>query len=146
VAVVLLARQPKLADKLIVCGGAGIKPRFNLWIWAKIKIYKIKKRLFGRAVGGSADYRNLTENGKKTFNNIIRRDLSAEIKAIKTATLLIYGQGDRATPPYMARRWAKLSSVARYKIYRSAGHFAYLDNPDQFVKDVKDFISPPCPA
>jgi pimeloyl-ACP methyl ester carboxylesterase len=140
VAVLLLTRNPQLADKMIVVGGAGLKSRFNLKIWAKIKIYKIRKALFGRANGGSADYKALTDNGKRTFNNIIGRDLTAEIKNLTTPTLLIYGGRDKATPTYMAKRWAKLCKTARYKIYGTAGHFAYLDNPARFIKDTQEFF------
>ncbi|MDR1917915.1 MAG: alpha/beta hydrolase [Christensenellaceae bacterium] len=121
VAVLLINKNPHLVGKLIVTGGAGLKPRFNLRIWAKIKIYKIKKRLFGRAKGGSADYRKLTPNGKKTFNNIVGRDLCNEIKKVKTPTLLIYGAKDRATPVYMAKRWAKLCGA---KLCKADGHGA----------------------
>jgi pimeloyl-ACP methyl ester carboxylesterase len=152
VAVLLIKRNPKLVDKLVVCGGAGLKARFNLQVWLKIKIYKIKRRLLnsvrrlfgrpplGRIAGGSADYRSLTENGKKTFINIIRRDLAGEINTVQTPTLLIYGRHDRATPPYMGRRWAKLCKTAKLKIYDTAGHFAYLDEPAKFIKDTAKFI------
>jgi pimeloyl-ACP methyl ester carboxylesterase len=140
VAVLLMTKNPRLADKLIVADGAGLKPRFNLRIWLKIRIYKLKKRLFGRANGGSPDYRRLPPNGKMTFNNILGCDLRGEIKKIKTPTLLIYGARDRATPPYMAKRWAKLCPAAEYKIYKNCGHFAYLDNTAQFIKDCAQFI------
>jgi pimeloyl-ACP methyl ester carboxylesterase len=140
VAVLLINKFPHLVDKLVVVGGAGLKPRSNLKIWLKIKVYKIKKKLFGRANGGSLDYNKLTDNGKRTFNNIIGRDLSAEINNIKTPTLLIYGKNDRATPVYMAKRWAKLCETARYVIYKNAGHFAYLDNSARFIKDTAEFL------
>lgn len=140
VAVLLIARNPQLADRLVVCGGAGLRPRFRLRVWLKIKIYKLKRRLFGHADGGSSDYRSLTENGKKTFSNIIKRDLADEIKNIKTPTLLIYGARDKATPPYVGRRWKALASAAELKIYKDAGHFAYLEQCAKFIKDAESFL------
>ena len=140
VAAMLIARNPQLVDKLVVCGGAGLRSKFRLSVWMKIRLYKFKRRIFGHARGGSSDYRALSENGKKTFNNIIRRDLSAEVAAITAPTLLIYGTRDRATPVYMGRRWKKLCPHAELKIYRGAGHFAYLDKGAEFIKDVIKFI------
>jgi pimeloyl-ACP methyl ester carboxylesterase len=140
VAALLINKNPRLADKLIVTGGAGLKTKFRLRVWLKIKIYKVKKRLFGRVRGGSADYRDLTPNGKKTFNNIVGRDLIEEVKNIKIPTLLIYGAKDRSTPTYMAKRWAKANRNAEYKIYKCCGHFAYLENTARFIKDCEQFI------
>jgi pimeloyl-ACP methyl ester carboxylesterase len=140
VAVLLINRNPQLAGRLVVCGGAGLRSRFRLRVWLKIKIYKLKRRLFGHADGGSSDYRNLTENGKKTFNNIIKRDLSGEIKNIRTPTLLIYGTKDRAAPVRIGRRWKALAPTAELKIYKNAGHFAYLEQCARFIKDAENFL------
>ena len=131
---VLLAKRG-MVGKMVITGGAGLRPRFNLWVWLKIKIYKIFK--LGK---GSTDYKKLNANGKATFNNIIRRDLATEISTLDVPTLLITGERDRATPPYMAKRWARVAGNARYKIYKGCGHFAYLDNPTRFIKDAREFL------
>jgi pimeloyl-ACP methyl ester carboxylesterase len=131
---VLLARK-HIVDKMVIVGGAGLKPRFNIITWTKIKLYKWLK------IGhGSSDYQKLTAAGKKTFINIISRDLSPEIQNAAVPTLLITGASDTATPPYMAKRWAKLCKNAAYKIYKNCGHFAYLDNPVRFIKDTQKFL------
>jgi pimeloyl-ACP methyl ester carboxylesterase len=135
VAVLLAARNPGLTDKMVVTGGAGLKPRFNLCVWLKIKLYKVFK-----LGAGSRDYRELTANGKTTFQNIVTRDLAPEIAALTVPTLLIYGGRDKATPPYMAAAWAKLCRTAEYKIYPKYGHFAYLDNLPAFIHDVQEFL------
>jgi pimeloyl-ACP methyl ester carboxylesterase len=141
VAVLLINKNPALVNKMVIVGGAGLKPRLNLFIWLKIKFYKIKKRLFRDATGGSSDYKALTPNGKIAFQNIIKRDLSFEIKSVKVPTLLIYGKHDRSTPPYMGRRFAKLCQTAKLKIYKNCGHFAYLEQPSRFITDCKDFFA-----
>jgi len=136
VAVLLAKRNPHIVKRMVITGGAGLKPRFNLKTWVKIRAYKWFK--IGR---GSADYRVLSQTGKRTFQNIIRRDLSGEIAELTTPTLLIYGKNDRSTPPYMARRWAKLQKRgAVVKIYDFAGHFVFLDKPAKFIADAIRFI------
>jgi pimeloyl-ACP methyl ester carboxylesterase len=131
----LAAHRPDLIDKLVVTGGAGLKAHFSLKTWVKIKLYKILK--IGK---GSPDYQKLNEIQKSTFRNVVNRDLSPEISKIKTPTLLLYGGKDKATPPYMAKKWTKLCKSARYKIYKNCGHFAYLENLEVFIKDVHEFI------
>ena len=136
VAVLLAKEMPELVDKMVITGGAGLLPRFNLWVWLKLKYNKYIKKL-----PGSCDYRDLTPAGKITFNNIIRRDLAYEIGRITNPTLLITGSKDTATPPYMAKRWAKLCLSAKYKIYKNAGHFAYLYDTARFIRDTEEFLN-----
>ena len=126
--------------KLVITGGAGIKPKNNIKkFFRKIK-YKIKKFFNKNAKIGSKDYQNLSPIMKKTFSNIIQKDLSGELKNIKAQTLLIYGNKDKETPIYMAKKFNKLICNSKLYIYKNRGHFAYLQNINQFVIDVKKFL------
>ena len=127
-------------DKLIITGGAGLKPKNNIKkIIRKIK-YKIIKIFNKNASVGSLDYRNLSIIMKKTFNNIIRINLNDLIKAINAKTLIIYGNKDKETPLYMAKKYNKLINNSKLIIYKNCGHFAYLQNFNQFLIDTKNFI------
>ena len=64
---VLTARHPKLFTKIVITGGAGLKPRWRLRVWLKIRWYKFWRRLGLKVRGGSADYQRLDSNGKRTF-------------------------------------------------------------------------------
>lgn len=139
----LNARQPDLFTKIVITGGAGLKPRFSFKVWCKIRWYKFRKRLFGKTDGGSAEYRQLDDNGKATFRNIINRDLAPEIAGLTAPLLLITGSRDTATPPYMAKKWQKLAKkvkTSRLVLYRGYGHFAYLDCGARFIKDVREWL------
>ncbi|MDR0461840.1 MAG: alpha/beta hydrolase [Christensenellaceae bacterium] len=139
VAVLLARRNPHMVKRMVLTGAAGLKPRFNLKIWSKIKLYK----MFG--IGkGSFDYARLCANGKRTFKNIIHRDLSFEISYLETPTLLIFGAKDKSTPIYMAKRWTKLCRSAILKTYAGAGHFAFLDDPQKFIHDAYKFLETQC--
>jgi pimeloyl-ACP methyl ester carboxylesterase len=135
VAVLLALRNPHIIERMCLTGAAGLKPRFNLKRFIKIKLYKIFK------IGhGSADYKILSTTGKQTFKNIIMRDLHAEIKQVSQKTLLIFGKKDKSTPIYMAKRWTKAQKQSILKIYPSAGHCAFLDNTALFVTDAYKFL------
>jgi len=136
VTAVLANEQPERFGKLILAGPAGIKQRFNLWRWLRVRLHKakiIKSK-------GSADYSTLSHNGKITFQNIVRRDLSAEISAITQPSLIIWGKKDKAIKKYMAKRWTNLNACITMKTYKNAGHFCFLDEPARFIIDVEEFL------
>jgi len=136
VAVLLANRNPGLVDKMVLTGAAGLKPRFNLRVWLRVRWFKLT------GIGkGSSDYRKLSPAGKRTFKNIIRRDLSGEIAGLQVPAMLIWGGRDKSTPLYMAKRWTTLQKGATLKIYKHAGHFCFIDDPGRFVKDVWEFFS-----
>lgn len=135
VAVLLAKRNPHMVTRMVITGGAGLKPRGSVKRWARVRAYK----WFG--IGkGSADYRRLSRTGKATFVNIIKRNLAGEIARLRVATLLIYGKRDRDTPLYMGKRWTKLQKGSILKVYDGAGHFAFLDAPGEFVLDAYKFL------
>ena len=138
VAILLANRHPEMVKSIVFTGAAGLKPRFNFMKWIRIRLYKWFK------IGwGSEDYRKLTPEGKATFRNIIGRDLYTDVAnlgRLGIKTLLIWGKRDRATPIYMARRFKKLLPGAELKVYPHAGHYAFLDEPGQFVTDITEFL------
>ena len=137
VTALLVTQQPERFDKLLLAGPAGIKPRFSLWRWFKIRLHKWKI-IKGK---GSEDYRVLSQNGKITFQNIIKRDLVPEISQIKHQTLIIWGTKDKAIKKYMVKRWTKLNQYTTLKKYENAGHFCYLDEPTRFIVDIEEFLN-----
>ena len=142
VAVLLVNRNKARYGRIVLTGAAGIKPRKRLIVLLKIWCYKIRKKLFGaKARGGSSDYRKLSPVGRRTFQNILNRRLEREISQICNPTLLIYGKNDKATPPWMGRKWAKISPVAELNIYNKSSHFCYIDEPARFNAEVYLFLS-----
>lgn len=137
VTAVLVNLQPERFGKLVLAGPAGIKPRFNLWRWLKVRLHKLKII----KCKGSADYRTLSRNGKITFQNIIKKDLGTEISRIKHPSLIIWGARDKSIKKYMVKRWTKLNPYTRMKIYKGSGHFCFLDEPARFTIDVEEFLN-----
>lgn len=138
---VLNARHPKLFTRIVLTGAAGLKPRWRFRVWWRIRWYKFCRRLGWKIQGGSADYRRLDANGKQTFRNIINRDLSWEFGQITAPVLLVWGARDKDTPLEQCRRLEKLLPQAITRIYRHAGHFAYLEKSARFICDVRKFLA-----
>lgn len=137
---ICLASKYNDVEKLIITGGAGLRPKFNLKIkFRKIK-YKIIKFFNKNAILGSKDYISLSNVMKKTFSNIVNQDLSEIARKITCKTLLIYGNLDKETPLYIAKKYNKLINNSKLKIYKNFGHFAYLENSEKFLKDCLIFI------
>lgn len=143
IAVLLATLNPNLVEKMVLTGAAGLKPRFRLSVWLKIKIYKFKKRFLKahqNIKSGSPDYRNLSQSGKITFQNIIHRNLATEIRELEVPTLLIFGKKDKSTPLYMAKLWTKLQKSSTLIMYKQSGHFCFIDNPARFISDTERFF------
>ena len=126
---------------------AGIKPRFNLLVWLKIRWYKFLKKLSKLNIiknvrldkFGSSDYRVLSNVMKATFKNVISEDLSDEVKKIRAKTLIIWGREDRDTKIYMAKKINRLVKGS-ILVLISGDHFAYLDNRYRVLHEICNFI------
>lgn len=149
VALVLGADYPNLVQGMVLLDSAGIKPRFNLRKALKVQKYKFTKFLVNhKCVSarrllkyGSADYKKLTDDEKRVFNSIINLDLSGYAKKIDCKTLIVWGENDKDTPLYMAKKLHKYISNSNLFVVKNAGHFSYLDSSKVVNKIVKDFLN-----
>lgn len=141
VAILISSLYPKLVDKLVLVGSAGMKPKRKLTYYMRIFAHKSLKILgFSNFLSGSSDYAVLNSEMKKTFINIVNTYLEDYCKKITASTLIIFGENDAETPIYMAQRLHKLIASSKLKILPHAGHFVYLDRSIEFNELVSDFL------
>lgn len=130
-------------SNIILMNSAGIKPKKtiskqlrNIYYKSLQKIGNIfpkklktkwKKYLFNKFA--SSDYKNLNDNMKTTFKNVINEDLTPYLKKIKTTTLLIWGDKDIDTPIKDAYTMNKLIENSELIILEETAHFSYLEQP-----------------
>jgi pimeloyl-ACP methyl ester carboxylesterase len=137
-------------EKLVLTGSAGFVDNSNNTNW-KQKIAKIAKPIFNLPMIsslkpliyktiGAEDY-NAREDLKEIFTNVINEDLSVQMKRIDVKTLLIFGDKDDATPVSFGRRMNNLIPNSEFKIIENAGHFAFLDQPEEWLNLVGEFVS-----
>ena len=138
--VCLILSQRPYVTKLVLTGCAGLKPRFSLIKWLKIKWYKLKKRLgIVSPKGGSADFRSLKASMRPVFVRVVNTHLDSLLPTIAVPTLIIWGDKDRETPMYMAKR-LKRGIRDSALIVLGGGHFAYAYQNERFNAIVRAFV------
>ena len=130
-------------DKMVITGGAGLKPKKTLkkvikrWLFKFLKIFLPKERLKGFY---SKDYNSLSPVMQKSFVKIVNEHLDGRLSKIENKTLLIYGSLDKETPLYMAKRFNKNIKNSSLFVIKGAGHFCFVEKPDLFNFTVKEFL------
>lgn len=128
-------------NSLVLVDSAGLKPRRGIRYHFKVLSYKILKKLgFKFARAGSEDYQKLSPHMKKVFVKVINEDLSPNCRQILAKTLIVFGDKDKDTPLYMAKKLKKLIPNSELIILKDAGHFSYLDNFYEFKTIIENFI------
>lgn len=87
---------------------------------------------------GAEDY-VATPELQKTFVNVTSEDLSADLKNISCPTLIITGKKDNDTPLEFGQRMQSLIANSQLLVLPDAGHFSFLDQPEEFVKELRAF-------
>lgn len=135
-------------SNIILINSAGIKPKRTFYMRFKTFYYKTmqkignflpsklknrwKNYIFNKFA--SDDYKNLSNNMKNTFKNVVNEDLTLYLKNIKTRTLIMWGDKDEATPIKDAYLMNKLIKDSELVIFRGATHYSYLEQPNLFNK------------
>lgn len=146
-------------DKVLITGGAGMKPKRSLKFYIKKYTAKILKAPFmvlpgslrEKALGwlrstslwkslGSSDYSKLSGVMRETFVKSVTEHLESSLPQIPHEVLLLWGQNDDATPVYQAKRIEKGIENAALVIIEDAGHYAFLDKPKQFARIAEAFF------
>lgn len=143
-------------DKLVLVDAAGIKPKRKPKYYLKVYSFKSMKfllhTLFGKVRGGrmvdkwrrragSADYNNASEMMRKVMSRSVNQDLRKHLPEIKSPSLLIWGEEDRATPLSDGQLMEKLIPDAGLVVFPGCGHYSFLDSPARFKAVIKSFFN-----
>ncbi len=88
------------------------------------------------------DYAALKDNPllQKTFQNIIKHDLSPVLSRIKIPTLIVWGENDISTLLSDGQKIHHLIPNSKLIIYPNTSHFSYLERQEEFTQDIIKFI------
>ena len=138
--IAVLCRQK--INKLVLLASAGMKPKRTMKYYFKVFAYKIKKKLH-RDISkyGSEDYRNMKDEIKPVFVNIVSTHLEEFAPLIESETLIINGNMDKETPHYMAKRLHKKIKNSTLEILKDCGHFCFEEKRVETMLLVKRFLS-----
>ncbi|CAN5133006.1 alpha/beta hydrolase [soil metagenome] len=81
------------------------------------------------------------EQMEETFKKTVKQDVQADAEKITRPTLLIFGQNDKAVPPYMGVRYKTLIKDSSLHMLPDVGHFVHLDQPTVVSKLIEDFLA-----
>lgn len=149
VAIKLAVSHPDLIRKLVLvdCGGF----RKSEWkrglttFFAKVMgpafalplLRTLRPRIYN--ILGADDYLAIPEF-KNTFINVVNEDLLPLFPKIKPPAFVIWGENDQETPLEFGRLVHSKISNSKFYVLQNAGHFSFLDDPEEFVKILKEFI------
>lgn len=147
IALILASRHKEFVQSLVLIDSAGLKPKFSLIRYFRIKRYKHLKKLVQAGQKpeyvldrfGSQDYKTLDEDLKQVFVNVVNEDLSCLLNQIEQKTLILWGRHDKDTPRYMAKTFNK--NIKNSKLFwLDGGHFAYLTQQKKALKYIFEFL------
>lgn len=141
--------------KLVLTGSAGIVLKSDLEKREKkSKIGTVKsglekvlpKKAFdwvkNKAISimGSADYKNASPQMREILKKIVNEDLKNFASGIQIPTLLIWGENDKDTPVEAGKELNRLIANSELKIILGSGHYAFIDNQNEFMDLLAKFL------
>lgn len=138
-----LALDGENINKLLLTGAAGLKPKRSLKYYVKVYYYKTLKKLFPNKSFenfGSKEYKLLNGVMKQSFVYIVNEHLDDVASKIKTKTLILSGDKDEQTPPYMQKRLNKKLQNSTLTFLKGEGHFAFVTKPYTFNLLAREFL------
>ena len=149
----------QLIDKVLITGGAGMKPRRGWKYYFKKYTAKFLKAPFlilpsslrEKALGGlrqtslwkalgSSDYSKLEGVMRETFVKTVTEYLEPCLPQIPHEVLLLWGENDEAAPLYQAKKMEEGIEHAELVVIDHAGHYAFLDRPSHFASIAKAYF------
>lgn len=153
---ILGAQHPDRVIKMALADSAGIRPKTPVWQSARLRLYKGMRDGL-RTVGlhgfsdslnswyngryGSSDFQAVSGVMRQTFINVVKEDLTDYARRVAVPTLLFWGDQDQDTPLWQGELLEKLIPDAGLVVYAGAGHYSYLEHPDQTAKAMHALFS-----
>jgi len=149
VGIKLSSQYPNLISKLVLVDSAGFamdaskKSLMNMAAKIVKPIFKpkimqgLRKKIYQKI--GAEDY-VATPQLTRTYLKVISENLSADMQVIACPTLIVFGSHDTETPASFGSKMQNLIPNSKFVILNNAGHFSFLDQPDEFVRLLLEFI------
>ena len=143
IAIKAASEDKELFGKIVLTGAAGLKPKTTLKKTVKKTTFNLLKRFIPReklTKFYSSDYNALSPVMKESFKKIVSYHLDDRLKYIDNETFIIFGENDKETPLYMAKRLHAGIKNSKLSVIKDAGHFCFIDKPNKFNMEVKEFL------
>lgn len=143
-------------NKIILIGSAGIVHKKSFIKRAKIRIFKICKKILNiklinnhfpelldklKNKFGSADYRSASPILRESMVKLVNQDVKESLPKISSPTLLIWGENDKDTPITDGELMAKSIPDAGIVKIKGASHYVFLEQPYYINKIIYTFLN-----
>lgn len=143
------------AQKIVLIGSAGIKPKRSLKYYYRVYTFKMVKNITrlllptaksdeiiakARSRHGSTDYKSAPGIMREIMVKSVNEDLRQYLPEIDAPTLLVWGENDTDTPVYDGKLMEKLIPDAGLVVLKNAGHYSFLDKFYEFNIIVDHFL------
>jgi pimeloyl-ACP methyl ester carboxylesterase len=154
IAIRLAGEQPTRVARLALVASAGIRPPRGAGYHARVAATKIVKWFFslpgwggvGRRIiarrlerAGSRDYR-AAGRMRPTLVRLVNEDLTDLLPAIQAPTLILWGSRDQEVPKSAMEILHAKIARSRLVVVEGAGHFPFLDAPEEFSRHLDGFL------
>lgn len=133
-----------MAQRIIITGGAGLKTKKTPKYYVKVWRYKFLKKFFPKSkklnTAGSEEYRSLSGTMKLSFVKIVNENLDYKLKEVTNEVLLVYGDEDKTTPLYLAKKMRKGIKRSSLYVIKGGGHFAFAQKQAEFNAVAREFL------
>ncbi len=155
IAIAVAKEYPELISKLILASASGIPRKLSLKKMIAQLIAKTGKHVFTLPLLrpfyqplrkflyvsiGEMDYYK-ARHLEKTFKNVYRVDVSADLPKIGTPTLIVWGEDDSFTPVADGMLMHEKIKNSKLTIVADGTHRFPYERPSEFVSIVLDFLS-----
>ena len=138
------AANSQIINKMVLCGVAGLKPRFSVKRSFKRGAYRLLRPIIGRekaeAKFSSPDYLMTSGNLRESFKLVTSEYCDGYIEKIDCPTLCVFGENDKETPPYLLRRVKRANRRVDGVIMKGCGHFCFAEKPTEFNSILAEFL------
>lgn len=140
--------HPESISKIVLVGASAIRqPRRKMILLKKAADFlkpllpeKLRKLVLKLLKLDQTDYAQIESlELKETFKNVIAENLKSDLSLIKSPTLIIWGENDVVTTIAEGELIAKTIPGAKLAVVKNAGHFPFLEKPEEFIKLIKEF-------
>jgi len=153
--VTLIIASRRSLDKIIITGGAGIRPKRQASYYLKIYGYKAMRLasklpllnlVFKEMVEdyrkkvGSTDYNAASPIMRQILSKVVAQDLRHHLKDIKAPCLLLWGELDTATPLSDGQIMEQEIPHAGLAVIKKGTHYAFLEQHQLFVNIMNKFL------
>ncbi|MBN2899014.1 MAG: alpha/beta hydrolase [Clostridia bacterium] len=153
--VALIIGSRRKLPKMIITGGAGIRPDRAPSYYVKTYGYKLMRLLAKvpllnlvfkemvedyRKKVGSSDYNAASPRMRQVLSKVVAQDLRHHLKDITAPCLLIWGDLDTATPLKDGELMAREIPNAGLAVIKKGTHYAFLEQHQLFVSIMNKFL------